>query len=51
MDELQHIEKVVAAATDVVVADAIAYVKQHPQYVQIVAALGEQAIAALAKGL
>jgi hypothetical protein len=49
--ELQHIEQVIAAATDTVVADAIAYVKAHPQYGQIVQALGEQAIQALLKGL
>lgn len=50
-EELQHIEKVIEAASDVVVADAVAYVKAHPNYLPIVAALGEKAIQALAAGL
>ena len=50
-DQLQHIEKTIEAATETVVADAVAYVKGHPQYQQIVAALGEKAIAALVAGL
>lgn len=49
--ELSHIEHVIAAASDVVVEDAIAYVKAHPQYVPIVQALGEKAIQALMAGL
>jgi len=49
--ELQHIEHAIAAAADEVVRDAVAYVKAHPQYGQIVAALGDKAIAALMTGL
>ena len=51
MAELQHVEKAVAAAADAAVADAIAYVRNHPQYQQIVTQLGETAIAALLHGL
>lgn len=51
MADLHHIEQTVAAAAEAVVADAIAYVKSHPQYEQIVAALGEKAIQALLTGL
>ena len=50
-NEVDHIAKVIEAAADVVVADAITYVKAHPQYGPIVAALGERAIQALAQGL
>ena len=50
-NEIDHIAKVIEAAADVVVADAITYVKAHPQYGPIVAALGERAIQALAQGL
>lgn len=51
MADIQHVEKTIAAAADTVVADAIAYVRQHPQYGQIVQALGEKAIQALLQGL
>ena len=51
MPELQHIEHAIAAAADEVVKDTVAYVKAHPQYGQIVAALGEKAIQALMAGL
>jgi hypothetical protein len=49
--ELTHIEQAIAGATDAVVADAITYVKAHPQYAAIVQALGEKAIQALMTGL
>jgi hypothetical protein len=49
--ELQHIEKAIAAATDALVADTVAYVKAHPQYGPIVQALGEKAVQALLAGL
>jgi carbon monoxide dehydrogenase subunit G len=48
---VDHIEKVIEAAAETVVADAVAYVKAHPNYGPIVAALGEKAIQALAQGL
>jgi carbon monoxide dehydrogenase subunit G len=51
MADLQHIEHTVEAACEAVVADAVAYVKAHPQYGPIVAALGEKAIQALMQGL
>lgn len=51
MADLQHIEHAIEAAADAVVADTVAYVKAHPQYAQIVQALGEKAIAALVQGL
>ena len=41
--DIRHVE----AAADDVVADAVAYVRNHPQYGQIVQALGEQALRAL----
>ena len=42
--DLKHVE----AAADAVVADTVTYVRNHPQYAQLVQALGEQAIRALA---
>ncbi len=51
MADLHHAEKALAAAADAVVADTVAYVKGHPQYGQLVATLGEQAIQALLAGL
>jgi hypothetical protein len=35
---VDHIEKVIEAAAETVVADAVAYVKAHPNYGPIVAA-------------
>lgn len=51
MAELQHLEKTIQAASDAVVEDSIKYVKAHPNYEHIVAALGEKALEALAAGL
>lgn len=43
MGELKHLE----AAAQVIAADVVTYVKQHPQYVAAVQALGEKALQAL----
>ena len=51
MPELQHVEHAIEAAADAVVADTVAYVKAHPQYLGIVQALGEKAIQSLLAGL
>ena len=51
MADLHHIEATIAGAADAVVQDAIAYVRQHPQYQQIITQLGEKAIQALLQGL
>lgn len=51
MPEVDHVGKTIEAAADAAVADTIAYVRQHPQYGQIVQALGDKAIQALLAGL
>ena len=49
--ELTHIERAIEAAAEAVVEDTVAYVKAHPQYGPIIAALGEKAVQALMAGL
>lgn len=46
-----QIEKTLEAAADAVAADAVAYVKNHPNYAGIVQALGERALQAITAGL
>ena len=46
-NELTRAEQAVKAAADAVVADVVATVRQHPQYIQIVNGLVDQAIQAL----
>lgn len=48
---LDHIDETLKGATDAVVADAITYVKNHPDYERIVQALGNKALAAITAGL
>lgn len=48
---MNQIEKAVEAAAEVVVADAVAWVKAHPNYPRIVEALGTKALEAIAAGL
>jgi DhnA family fructose-bisphosphate aldolase class Ia len=45
--ELSKVEQAIKAASDAVVADVVATVRQHPQYVNIVNDLVDKAIQAL----
>jgi hypothetical protein len=49
--ELSKMEQVIKASADAVVADVVATVRQHPQYVNIVNDLVDKAIQALMTGL
>ena len=51
MADLHHIEQAIEKSAEAVVEDAVAYVRQHPQYQQIITALGEKALQALIQGL
>lgn len=46
-DELSKVDQAVKAAGDALVADVVATVRQHPQYVDLVNGLTEKAVAAL----
>jgi hypothetical protein len=48
---VDHIEQVITAAADAAVADAIAVVKDHPNYQRVVEALAGRALDALTTGL
>ena len=50
-DELSKVEQAVKASADALVADVVATVRQHPQYIQIVNGLVDQAIQALMAGI
>ena len=45
--ELSKIEQAIKAAGDALVADVVATVRAHPQYVDLVNGLTEKAVAAL----
>ena len=47
-NELEHIGQTIETAAATLVSDAVDYVKAHPQYGQLVEALGLKAITALA---
>jgi hypothetical protein len=46
-----HVQQTIDGVTDAAVADAIAAVRNHPNYGQIVEALASKALDALATGL
>lgn len=46
-DELSKIDQAVKAAGDALVADVVATVRAHPDYVNLVNSLTEKAVAAL----
>jgi hypothetical protein len=48
---VDHIDKVITAAADEAVADAIAIVRNHPNYQHVVEALAGKALDALTAGL
>jgi hypothetical protein len=47
VDELNRMEQAVKAASDALVTDVVATVRQHPDYVNLVNSLTEKAIQAL----
>jgi len=50
-EELSKVEQAVKASADALVADVVATVRQHPQYVGIVNSLVDKAIEALMSGV
>lgn len=49
--EVDHIAKAVEAVAEAAVADAVAMVKAHPDYVHLTEQLAARALTALATGL
>ena len=50
-DEVKTAERVVESAAEQLVADVVTTVRKHPQYIDIVNRLTDQAITALLAGL
>lgn len=50
-DELSKVEQAIKASADALVADVVDTVRKHPQYVNIVNSLVDQAIQALMAGV
>jgi hypothetical protein len=46
-DELSHVEQAIKAASDALVADVVATVRNHPQYGELVNGLVDKALQAL----